>query len=277
MADRRLIDDAYRAYAYFRWVDDTIDEHTTSQQESLEFLERQKMLIDRTYQGERITNLLDQEAMLADLVLDHPHPNGKLHSYIHHMMEVMEFDANRRGELISAERLAWYSATLSRAVMDAIQHFIGNRCDYPTSDQRTHAAIGAHIAHMLRDTFEDTQAGFVNIPREYLERHRIQPTDFTSAPFRAWVQGRVELAWDYYRTGRQYFNSIDNLRCRIVGYWYCARFENVLRTIDREGYILRSDYPEQRYPSAWMRMFWLAFSLPVKHILVDRMAAQATD
>jgi phytoene/squalene synthetase len=33
--DRDLVEDAYRAYAYFRWVDDVLDEHAGAQAEKI--------------------------------------------------------------------------------------------------------------------------------------------------------------------------------------------------------------------------------------------------
>ena len=234
-----MIANAYRAYAYFRWVDDFIDIHASTKVESVAFLERQTEIIDRSYRKQECNDLLVQEEMLADLIHNCHVENSGLESYIRNMLAIIKFDTHRRGRLISTEELSWYSDTLGKAVTDVIQYFIGNRCQYPDTEHRTHAAIGAHIAHMLRDTLDDTDAGFINIPREYLEAHQIQPTDYEDDAFRAWVKERVRLAWVYNESVKRYFDSIENLRCRIVGHWYCARFDNILHAIDREEYILR--------------------------------------
>jgi hypothetical protein len=50
---------------------------------------------------------------------------------------------------------------------------------------------------------------------------------------------------------------VENLRCRIAGYAYIRRFEIVLECIEREGCLLRADYPERK--SLYCRivmMFW---------------------
>ena len=52
LVDRERVDDAYRAYAYFRWVDDTLDAGSISASERLAFIERQKDLLDKCYRGE---------------------------------------------------------------------------------------------------------------------------------------------------------------------------------------------------------------------------------
>lgn len=269
-----MIANAYRAYAYFRWVDDFIDIHASTKVEAVAFLERQTEIIDRSYRKQDCNDLLVQEEMLTDLLHNCHDEKSSLESYIRNMLEIINFDTHRRGRLISTEELSRYSDTLGKAVTDVIQYFIGNRCQYPDTEHRTHAAIGAHIAHMLRDTLEDTGAGFINIPREYLEVYQIQPTDYESDAFRAWVKERVRLAWVYIESGKRYFDSIENLRCRIVGHWYCARFDNILDAIEQEEYILRPEYPERRNLSAWSRMAWLGFTIPVQHILSNGKPAQ---
>jgi phytoene/squalene synthetase len=269
MVDRNLVANAYRAYAYFRWVDDFIDVHASTRTECVAFLKRQSELIDRSLNNKLILDLLPQEVMLIDLLESCPDRSSGLHSYIQNMMAIMKFDAQRRNHLITAQELAWYSNTLAKAVMDAIQYFIGNECAYPDTAERNYAAIGAHIAHMLRDTYEDTEAGFINIPRGVLVAHSISPTEYDSQAYRNWVRERVGETWSYFEAGKRYFDSLENTRCRIVGHWYCARFEKVLQAIEKDGYILRPEYRESKNLSTWLRMVWLGLSLPVRQILTS--------
>jgi len=112
----------------------------------------------------------------------------------------------------------------------------------------------------------DTGDGFINIPREYLEAHGISPDDVDSPPFRAWVRDRVEQARRYFREGKCYLDGLDVLRCKIVGYWYCARLEGVLDTIERDGYILRAVYGERRKLSSWLKIALLGVTVTLRHI-----------
>src|SRR5262245_58308553 len=52
LVDRERVDDAYRAYAYFRWVDDTLDAEVASGSERSTFIERQKSLLERCFRGQ---------------------------------------------------------------------------------------------------------------------------------------------------------------------------------------------------------------------------------
>lgn len=266
LVDNGLVNDCHRAYAYFRWADDVIDVSSQSGDERISFIRRQRELIDRAYRKERPDDLTPEEEIVADLISHDRRENSRLRSFIYNFLAVIEFDAHRKGRLISQEELTWYSHSLGKAVTDCIQYFIGNGHPYPTSDSCYLAATAAHIVHMLRDMVEDAAEGFINIPCEYLEAHGISPEDVDSLPFRAWVRERVEQTRQYFREGKCYLDQLDVLRCKMAGYWYCARFEGLLDTIERDGYILRAEYNERRKLSAWLRMAWLGVSVTLRHI-----------
>jgi phytoene/squalene synthetase len=266
LADRDLVDDCLRAYAYFRWADDRIDVSLSSCDERTIFIERQKDLIERLYRGERPADLSPEEAMLADLIAHDRGSDSGLRSFIYNFMSVIAFDACRKGHTITRPELAAYTACLATAVMDGIQYFIGNGIPYPKTQDRDLAVTGAHITHMLRDTLEDLSAGIVNIPSEYLEAHHIVVTDGNSEQFRLWVREQVALARYCFREGRTYIDSLEVLRCKLAGVWYCARFETVLNAIERDGYRLRAEYPERHGLKAWLAMARLGAVTTMKHI-----------
>ncbi len=265
MVDKDLVNDFYRAYAYCRWADDVIDISAQSDKERISFIERQKELIDQLYRGERPDNLMPEEDILADLIGHDRGEKSGLESFLRNMMAVIEFDVYRKGRLVSQAELAQYSDWLSRSVVDGIQYFIGNGHLYPSAGNRYLAAMAAHIMHLLRDMRPDTDNGFINIPREYLEKHGIGPRDVDSPAFRAWVQSWVKLAREYFREGKRYLDGLAVMRCKIVGRWYCARFEGVLDAIEREGYILRATYNERRKLSTWLKIAGLGVSVAVRH------------
>jgi phytoene/squalene synthetase len=266
MVDKDLVNDYYRAYAYFRWADDVIDIASQSSDERISFIRRQGELIDRLYRGERPHDLTPEEEMVADLISRDTGENSGLQSFIRSLLAVIEFDAYRKERLVSQDELTWYSNCLGKSVTDGIQYFIGNGHPYPVTEDRYLAATAAHIVHMLRDMVLDIADGYINIPREYLEAHAISPEDVDSPPFHAWVRGRVEQARRYFREGKRYLDELDVLRCKIAGYWYCARFEGVLDTIERDGYILRAAYNERHKLSAWLKMAWVGGSVALRHI-----------
>lgn len=259
LVDRERVDDGYRAYGYFRWVDDVLDADSGSESERWAFLKRQQSLLERCYRGEapRDTNI--QEKMLVELVQHDHEKNSGLQSYLRNMMLVMDFDTRRRGRLISQVELNEYTRWLASAVTEAMHYFIGHGGFTPYDETRYLAVSAAHITHMLRDTFDDVQAGYYNIPREVLEANQIGPQDVQNDAYRAWVKSRVLLAGEYFKAGKGYFARVQNPRCRLAGLAYIARFEWLLDTIEKEGYRLRPQYNERKSGATGLRMSWLTF------------------
>ena len=264
LVDRERIDDAYRAYGYFRWVDDILDAGSISSLERSAFLERQKSLLEKCYRGESPSDVNIQEKMLVELIQHDHEKNSGLQVYLHNMMQVMDFDSKRRSRLISQVELSEYTCWLATAVMECIHYFIGHDEFAPHDERRYLAVSGAHIAHMLRDTFDDAQIGYYNVPREILEANHIGTQDVQSDAYRAWVKGRVQLARDYFKAGKDYFSRVQNLRCRLACFAYIARFEWLLDKIEREDYLLRPQYDERKSIRTGLQMSWLTFSSIIK-------------
>ncbi|HUH97747.1 MAG TPA: squalene/phytoene synthase family protein [Anaerolineales bacterium] len=260
LADRNRVEDAFRAYAYFRWVDDILDADSDSQRERRAFIERQKSLLENCYQGSSPREAGLQENMLIELVRHDREKNSGLQSYLRNMMRVMDFDAGRRGRLISQFELNEYTSWLARAVTECIHYFVGHDGYAPRDATRYLAVAAAHITHMLRDTFDDVHFGYYNVPRELLETNRIAPQDVQSDAYRAWVKSRVLLAREYFRAGKRYFARVANPRCRLACFAYIARFEWLLDTIEREDYRLRPQYAERKGLETGLRMGWLTAS-----------------
>jgi len=264
LVDRDRVDDAYRAYAYFRWVDDWLDQETRPRTERLAFVKRQQALMDGCFRGDPPADLTPEECLLADLIQQDREKNSGLHAYIRNLMAVMAFDADRRGRLVSQRELNEYTHWLAVAVTEALHYFIGHNCASPHGEMRYVAVTGAHITHMLRDAREDAKAGYYNIPREVVAANGIAPWDVESKPYRDWVREGVRNARACFRIGRDYLAKVENLRCRIAGYAYLRRFEVVLDCIEREDYMLRAAYPERKGRGRGVEMIgwavWMALN-----------------
>jgi hypothetical protein len=262
LVDRPLVDDAYRAYAYFRWIDDAIDEVMPAKRNAgdterlvrLRFLDRQKALLEACLSGEEPRDPDPHEAMLIELVRHADRSDPRLVAYLRHMMLVMEFDVGRRGRLVTREELDDYTRWLAIAVAEAMHYFIGNGAAAPRDETRYLAVSGAHIIHMLRDTYSDVRAGYFNVPREVLEASSIGPADVRCDAYRAWVRERVLLARAYFDAGQSYFAHAQSRRHRLAGIAYMARFKWLTETLERNGFTLEAEYAEQRSLATGLRM-----------------------
>jgi len=273
LVDRERTLDAYRAYAYFRWVDDALDQYILNEPERIAFLKRQQAIMECSYRGEWQPDLSVEESMLADLIRSDQEPFSGLQAYLRNMMAVMAFDVARRGRLISQHELTQYSRSLSTAVTEALHYFIGHDDDDPGLHTPTRyiAVTAAHITHMLRDTFEDVAAGYFNIASEFLDSHKLDPCDIKNDAHQLWVKNRVQIARTYFNEGKGYLRQVKNLRCRIAGYAYIARFESVLDVIERDAYQIRPEYPERKSLSSGMRMGQSVISLLFKDLIREKL------
>jgi len=254
--DRERVDDAYRAYGYFRWVDDILDASTGSREEKIDFVQRQRHLLEASYRGEPLKDLRPEEEILVELVQNDTKTHPGLRSYLDHMMSVMEFDVERSGATITQAQLDEYSHTLAVAVTDALFYFIGQENPTPNHPARYHAVMAAHVVHMLRDMYEDIDAGYYNIPSEHLQQHGITSEEGISPGCREWVCNRIKLARQYFRSGRAYISQVKNFRCRFAGFAYAARFEWVVREIERDHFCLRKDYSRRKSIPAFIQIIW---------------------
>jgi phytoene/squalene synthetase len=273
-ADRDRVADAYRAYGYFRWVDDVLDADTGLDPEKIAFVNRQRSLLEACYQGQTPDDLCEEEWMLVDLVRSDTEVNSGLQSYLRNMMAVMEFDAQRRRQVISQTELSGYSQSLAIAVTEALYYFIGHDDPTPLHEARYLAVTAAHITHMLRDGIEDVEAGYFNVPSEYLQANGISPQAVDSQAYREWVCDRVQLARMYFKAGQEATAQVVNWRCRLAGYAYTARFKWMLRTIERDNFCLRSEYPERKsiWASLWMGWSTLTSMFASPCICLERRA-----
>jgi phytoene/squalene synthetase len=260
LVDRARREDAYCAYAYFRWVDDTLDAEGPTDFERRSFLERQETLLDVCLRGQAPQAPSALEAMLVELVGRSGSVDGGLETYLRNMMRVLRFDVERRGHLISQVELDDYTGVLARAVTEAMHYFIGNGAVAPMDDTRYRAVTGAHVLHMLRDTCADVRAGYFNVPRERLETFSIGPGDIHSDGYRAWVAERVQLARACFLDGRGYLARVEAPRHRLAVLAYMARFEWLIPTLKRDDYRLRPRYPEARRLTTGLRMSWLTMA-----------------
>ncbi len=256
LADKDRLQQALRAYAYFRWVDDQLDMEAGTREEKLAFVNRQRALLEACYRGETpgITDF--EEQLLVDLVHNDPDGQSGLSVYLNNMMQVMSFDVERRGRLISQAELAEYSLSLSRAVTEYMFYFFGHDQPPPQGLARYHAVVGAHIVHMLRDMLCDIPIGYYNIPQDVLPSGQLTQAELNDPAVRHWIYERARLAHQFFETGRAYVSQVKSLRCRLAGFAYLARFEWMLRQIERDRYCLRADYPERKKFRVALWMVW---------------------
>lgn len=242
LADKHKVNDAYKAYAYFRWLDDQIDENLKNRKDKQKFIKRQKTIIELSYRRKKPAIVHPQERMITELIENDSKPNSKLKSYIMNFFSIIAFDAGRKDKIIPEKKLNWYSETIGKAATDCILYFIGNNISYTESTDQYKAASAAHIVHSLRDLKHDLKTGYINIPKEFLEKNKSDITNISDYELIPWVKNRTGLAKRYFESGKKYIKKLPNPKCKLAAILYCLRFEPLIFIIEKDKYILRENY-----------------------------------
>lgn len=267
LVDKPLVNDAFKAYAYFRWIDDQVDKYLPNCIECKNFIKRQKKIIKNAYSHIEQSNLKPEEKIITELIKSDDKQKSKLNSYITNLFSIIEFDNYRKGRFINQKELIWYSDNLGKAVTDCIQYFIGNNTYYPDLKYRYSAAIAAHIIHMLRDYSEDQKENYLNAPEKYIEKINKYPENNQNIPSKTWIKNRIKLARKNFELGKMYIDQVPVLRYKIATRLYCARFELLMETIEKDNYILRPVYKHKNKFLHLLKLLFSAVKISLKHFL----------
>lgn len=268
--DRGLADYFFLGYAYFRWADDWVDSPTISAEECQSFLCRQRNLLQRFYQGETPPGLCPEERIPAQLVTYDLAHGSEMRPAVFLMLECLEFDGIRRDQIVSQEQLSWYSEALGRSYTDSQQYFIGHGRAYPQGPDQYVAGTVAHHVHILRDFSLDLSEGYMNISREDIDAYHIDLAHINDVNFQRWVYDKVHAAREGFRVGKAYLDRLDVLRCKLVGYLYCLRYEAVLDVIEkRDNYYLRESYAMGKWGKLRFlgRALWICLRVTAQHLV----------
>jgi phytoene/squalene synthetase len=267
LVDRPLVNHAFKAYAYFRWLDDQIDQTGKTKVERQEIINHHKKIIHACYSNRPLLHLSLHEQLLSSLIASDPRPNSKLHSFITNFFAIIEFDAKRQGKPVSQTELSWYTDTLAKAVTDGIEHFVNHHYSYPDGPGHYRAAIGAHLTHMLRDLSEDYDQGYFNLPSGL-----IKPYGSGSPALNQWVKTKVKTARNHFYHGKNYIRRLPVLRGKLAASWYCCRFEAILTQIESDHYRLRPTYRRRFNLIQYLNIIILAVTVIIYHLLTRQSA-----
>lgn len=158
LADPACRDDACARDAYFRWLEDTMDERLVDRAERMAFVSRQQRLLARATSGATSAGPSPEEGLLMGLFRpERATPgSGKIRAEtvdgrtggpllsVRSMLGVMEFEARRRGRPVTQHELDSYTGELAIAVTEASHHCIGHGERSPQDETRYVAVTGDH-------------------------------------------------------------------------------------------------------------------------------------
>jgi phytoene/squalene synthetase len=262
-------------YAYLRWVDDTVDDGSGSQQDGCKFLDRQMRLLRDLYEKKR-PQLCSEEEFLATLVAYDCGRGGMLQEPLREMLAAIRFDIERHGAPADhSELYRNYDREVS-SYLFTIAYFCSAPAT-PTELPAAEAARGAKIAHILRDFTDDCSEGQFNVSRQEIDAYRLEPTnlgaDIRRAAGRRWVAAKVRIAERQLRNGLHDAKSVEGIRYRAIVAMLVAKYQTYLFQNRLDRFLLRP-----KVGLRWPRFAWnLLNNLAIVFSAPDRPARAARD
>src|SRR5579859_6569070 len=68
LVDPDRMKNAFRAYGYFRWLDDELDQNLSDRYDRIAFISRQQAIVENSYQGKHWPDPIAEEQFVIDLI-----------------------------------------------------------------------------------------------------------------------------------------------------------------------------------------------------------------
>ncbi len=229
-------------YAYFRWVDDCIDDAAADGNDRRAFLSRQRQLLHDLYEG-RSPAVCYEEALLEGLIKwDMRSKGGELRASLESMIEAVEFECDR------GDSIQWHNVLQDQFKKELLSflNIVSQCCDQSIAGgppPGIEAAFGAKIIHIIRDLVSDLECGRVNLSSEELKVFRLTPELLRSQPAsyrtRRWVSVTTRQAERQLAMGLVDAGS-GNLRYRLIVAVLTARYQAYAWAIRRNRFDISS-------------------------------------
>jgi phytoene/squalene synthetase len=222
----------FTAYAYFRWLDDIIDQENISREAASRLVARQRSLTRAWYAGSDPFPSNQFEALLQGAIEYDRMSEYRLHHMIHCFLSALAWDAERRHTIVTQQDLDRYSLHLGRAYAEGLLFGLGlNPVCSDYRGPRDLCGTAAHLTHLLRDLFIDLELGYVNISSRDMERFCIDIADPELRGTKQWVMFTIERAHTLFLQGRRHRDGLPTMRARLVFDIACLRYLWTLKRI----------------------------------------------
>jgi phytoene/squalene synthetase len=230
VSERREI--LYKAYGYFRWLDDIVDQAAIPRQQADEIIQRQSQLIAAWYEGRDSLQGQDTESLMKDVIQCNRPLGCPLRPMARGFLDALSWDVQRRYTIVEQEALDRYSQLLGCSYAHGL--LFGFGLSPVESRYQTIVYLGgvaSHLSHMIRDYEEDRELGYINISREALRRFQIDLDESQSANVRRWKRSLARKACAMFREARKQRNTLPTARARIGFDLVSSRYYRIARRL----------------------------------------------
>lgn len=178
------------SYTYLRYLDDKIDNPSTSISEAKFLVATVRNKINHFMTHNDFIIEANIDLLLKDFLFYAQSHKPTLIVNFLNILDSFEFDIARIGKLISKDELDNYSFQMGGSFINFISHFleIPEQKIIPISNI---ASLSCQ-AYMLKDYFEDIERGYINIPKEDISSFNLDISNVLSDNFSIWVSREIK-------------------------------------------------------------------------------------
>ena len=231
----------FLAYAYFRWLDDYVDQVNIPSELVKDIVDRQIFLATHWYSGEPLVATTSQEENLHLIIQQDSNQWGNsLRPMIFDFMGAIKWDTERRYRMPVKRDLQSYSLKLGRGYSSGLLFGLGID---PENKKyvgfRDNCGIGAHLVHILRDFIIDINIGYINVDLEswnllHLKNADLDNTKLLQRRLLPWAKTVIVNARYYFSIGLKNLLASRNVKIQLVFGLMCLRYLLTLEKTKRE-------------------------------------------
>ena len=252
-------------YAYFRLVDDFIDNPNIPLTERKEFIDRQKQIIKLHQAKESYEPRIIEEYYLFYFIEFALQNNlDILVENIYNMIDTFSWDVDRLFDdgIFSEDQLYNYSRLQSEAVQSILSYFMSDKDPKDFNHENLELSIINTKMLMLRDLEEDLDMGFINISREDIEKYDLNIQNLKEDEnLNVWIKDQVQKLLDGLDKEALKLKKLIS-KGRIFHFYICAYYLPKIIRYRVYGYYVGSS--NKRSFIKELRTYWQSFIISLK-------------
>ena len=225
---------ALLGFSYLKCLDNAVDEDPVADR-AWSVLVSQRELIDELYAGtptERERPIPDRYGYYF-FSYDKSH-GSPVRPYIESLIETMEFDVRRRGQVLSSAELDGYMLKAGEAVIRFLAHFVSKDLELPRPFVE-HASRAYLYADSLIDLEHDLELGIINVSAEDIERYEID-LGGANGGLAQWMETQAQQITTLFDQALSKGRCLDHRTMRLLSQLFLGRKKRELRRfMEREG------------------------------------------
>jgi phytoene/squalene synthetase len=223
----------FGAYAYFRWLDDVLDNKDVSTEESINILARESFFISSLYENKSPQSKCIEEKYISFVICKDLLDNNGFRVIIDGFMSALSWDIKRKHRIPTQQELDEYSLRLGRSYYQCLVFGLDfHPSDKCFKDVGEICGVAAHLAHILRDFFFDLSIGYVNISQEDVTKYHIDlslKNPELRQNLKPWSRDVIFKSTDMFKKGMKSINKIPSFKARLAISLMCTRYFLILQ------------------------------------------------